>query len=72
MFRTKSPSFYFIDCHDRLVNPVPQEINLNFKQFIYPSNNNEETCLYINKNKLTKELGNKLKLVEKYSFKLSE
>jgi hypothetical protein len=66
------PSFYFIDCHYRLISPVPPEINLNFKQFVYPTNNNEETCLYVNKNKLTKEFTGKLKLIEKFNYRLMD
>ena len=73
MFKTKAPTFYFIDCIDRNRdknnNPIPKEILTNYKQFIYTVINDEK-CLYINKNKLTKEFTNKLKLIEKYNYKL--
>ena len=69
MLKTKTPSFYFIDCNYRKTNPIPLEIKSNFRQFIY-SINNQETCLYINKNKLTKEFTNKLKFIEKFNYKL--
>ena len=69
MLRTKTPSFYFIDCNYRKINPIPPEIKSNFRQFIYTINN-EETCLYINSNKLTKKFSDKLKLVEKFNYKL--
>lgn len=71
MLKTKMPTFYFIDCIYRNINPIPEEISANYKQFIYTVIN-EETCLYINKNKIKKLSEEKIKLIEKYNYRLEE
>jgi hypothetical protein len=71
MLKTKMPTFYFIDCIYRNINPIPKEISANFKQFIYTVIN-EETCLYINKNKIKKLSEEKIKSIEKYNYRLEE
>lgn len=71
MFERTPPTFYFVDCIYRNINPIPKEISANYKQFIYTVIN-EETCLYINKNKIKKISEEKIKLIEKYNYRLEE
>lgn len=70
MLNMKTLSFYFTDCNYIKTYPIPPVIKSSFRQFIYSVNNNEETCLYMNNNKLTKDFADKLKLIEKFNYKL--
>ena len=71
MLKNITPAFYFTDCNLKKINPIPSVIKLNYRQFLYIVNN-EETCLYVNKNKISEEFITKLKTVEKFNYKLTD
>jgi len=71
VLKKTTPSFYFTDCNLKKISPIPSVIRSRYRQFLYIVNN-EETCLYVNKNKITKEFITKLKKVEKFNYKLMD
>ncbi|KKP67829.1 MAG: hypothetical protein UR68_C0026G0006 [Candidatus Roizmanbacteria bacterium GW2011_GWA2_35_19] len=70
MFKKNPPTFYFIDCVYRNINPIPKVIKNDYLQFIY-SVTNDDTCLYVNKVKLASLDNERLDSIKKYNYFLN-
>ncbi|KKP87000.1 MAG: hypothetical protein UR89_C0009G0021 [Candidatus Roizmanbacteria bacterium GW2011_GWA2_35_8] len=70
MFKKNPPTFYFIDCIYRNINPIPKIVKDDYHQFIY-SVTNGDTCLYVNKDKLIDLDNERLDSIKKYNYFLN-
>jgi len=71
MFKSSMPTYYFIDCIYRNINPIPKKIVTDYRQFVYTTSN-QETCLYINKNKINSLTQEKIKSIQTYNYQIKE